>query len=294
MKDNPYVENVFAISPNSNNDQLSSFIRENNFDGLLVLVNDPLLSKVFNNLKKIPVRIGPLSKPKSIFQFTHPVIQKRSRSMFNEAEYNLELLKIFDPNINVQIKPKVYIQADEQKQLRTKFPDLFLDEKRIIIFHSGMAGSALNWNQNNYSTLLDKLSRLDIKIILTGNSVSEKERNQRLQDSVNKRNLFNFSGKLSLRELATLYSLSNIYIGPSTGPTHIANAVGLKVFSFYPPIKVQSKKRWQPYLGNSTIFSPDIPCDQKYKCIKQKCKHYYCMDLITVEEVFEAIKREVR
>ncbi len=44
-----------------------------------------------------------------------------------------------------------------------------------------------------------------------------------------------------------LISNASLFIGPSTGPTHIANALGIHTISIYSPIKVQSALRWSPF-----------------------------------------------
>ena len=294
LENNPFVKNIIAIKSKDSIDKIITKIKQYNFDTLLVLVNDSITTSLLPHLKSIPIRIGPLSKPKAFLNYSHPVLQKRSRSLQNEAEYNLELLKLFDPNINVQIKPKVYVGSTEKESLKKAYNHIQFDLRKTIIFHSGMSGSALNWSFNCYQKLLLMLTELNVNIILTGYSETEEKRNQKLLQQVKAKELvYNLTGELTLRDLIVLHALSDIFIGPSTGPTHIANASGLKIFSFYPPIQVQSKLRWQPYLADSNIFTPAVTCHQKYSCIKEKCSEFYCMDQISVLKVYESIYSEI-
>ena len=294
LENNPFVKSVIAINSGDSIDKTISEINPYKFDALLVLVNDPITTNLLPYLKSIPIKIGPLNKPKALIHYSHPALQKRSRSLQNEAEYNLKLLKIFDPNINVQIKPKVYVGSAEKALLKKAFVTIQFDKRKTIIFHSGMSGSALNWNFKYYQELFSKLAELDVNIILTGYSEIEEKRNDILLKQLRFQNfVYNLTGKLTLRDLIVLHSLSDVFIGPSTGPTHIANACGLKIFSFYPPIQVQSKQRWQPYLADSIIFTPRARCGQKYKCIREKCPEFYCMDQISVSEVYGSIYAEI-
>lgn len=294
LEHNPFVQNIISVKSTDSTKNICTKIIKENFDAIIVMVNDPFILKILPHLKSIPVRIGPLSKLKAFSLYTHPVIQKRSKSILNEAEYNLELLKIFDQKVNVQIKPKVYVENSEKDQLKRRLNYIQFEKRKTIIYHTGMSGSALNWDDQNYEILLTKLAKLDVNIVLTGYSESEKKRNIYLIEQLpNKKNIFDLTGQVILRELIVLHALSDIFVGPSTGPTHIANAAGLKIFSFYPPIKVQSKTRWQPYLANAKIFSPNVSCGQKYKCIENKCLDYDCMKLISVTEVFNAVQSEV-
>lgn len=250
------------------------------------------MRKLISKLQFIPIRIGPLSRPGVFFKLTHPVIQKRSRSVLNEAEYNLELLDIFGKKEFLPHRPTLYFADEEIIQTRAslasklqqaKLPELY------CVFHQGMSGSALNWREEHYASLLEEILQDGYSVILTGSTDSEQNQNQALsekfRDFLGDR-LFDLSGQLSLREFSILIKLAFIFIGPSTGPTHIANAVGTRIISFYPPVQVQTARRWGPYLADADVFTPVVDCGQKHKCIREKCVHYFCMDAITVEAVF--------
>ena len=49
---------------------------------------------------------------------------------------------------------------------------------------------------------------------------------------------------LSLKELAALLMLAKVFVGNSSGPIHIAAAVGTFVVGFYSPVRVESQTRW--------------------------------------------------
>ncbi len=293
LENNPFVDHIITVDePDSNPiDQTRSY----GFDSLLVLVNDPIIRNLLPHLKHIPVRVGPLSKPSVFFSYTHPVLQKRSRSLMNEAEYNLELLKIFGVSSETPHRPKLYFQEEEIQAFRSERSEILgeVNGDPLIIYHQGMGGSALNWSEKNYQTLLNGLLDCGYRVVLTGNGKEETERNIHLFKTLKPgyaNHLFNLTNVLSLRQLSLLIHLSDLFIGPSTGPTHLANAVGTEIISFYPPIQVQSTRRWGPYLSSSALYTPDVPCGQKYKCIKEKCPHFYCMDNIIPEDVLQQVK----
>jgi ADP-heptose:LPS heptosyltransferase len=118
LENNPFVDSIIAVdSPGS--DPLDE-IRPQEFDCLLVLVNDPIIRGLLPRLKDIPVRIGPLSKPSVFFSYTHPVFQKRSRSLMNEAEYNLELLEVLNLKSIDPARPKIYFRPGEIQGFRER------------------------------------------------------------------------------------------------------------------------------------------------------------------------------
>ena len=294
LDNNPYINGIITVDQPT--DKLLDEIRTGRFETLLVLVNDPVIRPLLPKLRFIPQRIGPLSSPSVFFAYTHPVIQKRSHARMNEAEYNLELLRIFGIEDTAATRPRLFLTEKEVESFKnSKLADIGLEQsaKQFIIFFQGMRGSALNWNKTNYQTLLQKILEKGIPAILTGTGLEEGESNRILFEDLSKKFpglLFDRTNAYSLRELSILISLAKVFIGPSTGPTHIANAVGTPLISFYSPVQVQSSIRWQPYLADSVIFSPDVACGQKFKCIGDKCRDFYCMDQITPESAFQAFQ----
>ncbi|MDH5561703.1 MAG: glycosyltransferase family 9 protein, partial [Deltaproteobacteria bacterium] len=240
LKNNPFVDQVITVDKKKSAGGSIQKIKEGRFDGLLVLVNDPLILKILPRLKSVPVRIGPSSKLSAFLRYTHPVVQKRSRSIKNEAEYNLELLEVFGLIADFQIKPKLYFDQAEVKGLKDKHSFLFKNPlQKKIVFHSGMKGSALNLKQERYEELLSWMLAEGYIVFLSGYESLELEANRnycRIFKDYENKQLFDLSGQLGLREYAVLISLSDLFIGPSTGPTHIANAAGTPLISFYPPI----------------------------------------------------------
>ncbi len=89
-----------------------------------------------------------------------------------------------------------------------------------------------------------------------------------------------------------MIKLASVFVSNSTGPIHIAGAVGTPVVGFYPPIKVMSPRRWGPYTENKAIFVPNVPFECE-KCVGKRCKFFDCMDMINIDDVLRAIKEKV-
>ncbi len=295
LKNNPFIDAVIPAHKDMDQESLLDKIKAGSFDALLVLVNDSFILELLPDLKHIPIRIGPLSKPSVVFHYSHPVIQKRSKSVKNEAEYNLELLKVLQIPVNYSIRPRLYLSEKETQAFLSKYKSHFAGigkEIKWVALHPGMNDSALNMESDFYSDLLSGLLNQDLFVWLTGGGKTEYQDNENLikgSSISDEPRVVNSSGLFDLRELAILFSLCSAYIGPSTGPTHIANAVGTPLVSFYPPIKVQSATRWQPYLSKGKIYSPDVACNQKFRCKDEKCRFYYCMDTIKANNVLEKV-----
>ena len=94
--------------------------------------------------------------------------------------------------------------------------------------------------------------------------------------------ILNFGGFLNLSELIALINKAGIFIANSTGPLHIAAALGKYTIGFYPNLLACSAKRWGPYTNKKIIFSPKNECSD---CGKEQCKSSKCMNTIQVAEV---------
>ena len=96
----------------------------------------------------------------------------------------------------------------------------------------------------------------------------------------------NLSGQLNLKELAALLERAALYISNSTGPLHMAVAVGTPVLGFYPQIPVMGPRRWGPYTTTARVLVPRKPADCS-QCRKRgtPCE---CMASISINEAFSA------
>ena len=61
-----------------------------------------------------------------------------------------------------------------------------------------------------------------------------------------------FSNGASILNTASIIDRADVYFGASTGPTHIAGALGKRIVAIYPNKKTQSITRWGVF-GNSNV-----------------------------------------
>jgi len=275
--------------------QLVQHLRDMNLRTALMLVYD---SEVLGIIKKagIKERFGPLTKMGGIFSYTKWQSQHRSKKDLHELEYNLALLKLlgikeeyFDTKINLPVQKSSVLTAFEKlRSIGFESP-----EHGYFIIHPCCGGSAKNWKYAYYAELANRLcAELNIPLVLTG---VEKESPvlASIKQHVRGAKVYNTAGLLSLKELIAVISEAKLFVGPSTGPMHIAVATGVPVTSIFSPVKVQSARRWGPYSCNkSIVVAPvNIECRGKLQCLGTKCEYYDCMDRISVDEVLEKAKK---
>lgn len=268
---------------------LVKMVRLHNFD-YGVLIHPQFFLAAVLAAARIPMRIGTGYRWYS-FLFTHKVYEHRKKNVKHEVDYNLNLLQPLGIksgsgrvtfSVPITIKEKIHELLIRQK---------ISFDKPIIVLHPGSGGSAMEWSIKNYQSLAERLVETrDAVIIVTGGN-EETALLQKFQEGC-RVPVTLLSGLLSLTELAALLQESSLVISNSTGPLHLAVAVGTQVIGLYPPIKLCSPVRWGPYGKDDSVIQPSVP---EFKSRSEALKiSPDCMDLITVDQVMEMAKRKLR
>lgn len=91
------------------------------------------------------------------------------------------------------------------------------------------------------------------------------------------------AGETSLQDLAVLLQRMDLMITNDSGPMHMAVAVGVPVVAIFGPTDPELTG---PYGDNNIIIKKSVKCKT---CFKKNCKLQECMNLITVEDVSQAV-----
>ncbi len=289
ISNNPFVDEYITYDPESTHHgfkgavALSKAIRRKRIDVAVELFMSfyPALAVRLAGIKRI---IGPGSRIYSYVLLNHVIQQHRKQSLYNEAAYNLMLLKPLGID-DMNIKPHVYL-SDNKDSCEKFLLNQGIKPFHYFSVHPGMGGSARNWSSDKYAMLINAMSsRYKLPVILTGSTVDNTLINEIIAKLADTMYVKNMCCILSIQQLKTVLFFSKAMIGPSTGPMHISAALGRPTVAIFSPVKAQSKTRWSPYLiDNLAIVEPDVLCDRHYSCDK-KCLHYNCMDAIKVEDV---------
>ncbi len=277
------IDEIMIYEPSESVFSLAKKIKQKKFD-LAVVVFPVFKIALALWLARVPVRVGTGYRLFS-FLFNRKVFEHRKYAEKHEVEYNLNLIKSIGVEVR-EVKFDIFIPESAFERVKQLLAEHGLSEGNYIIVHPGSKGSARDLKPSKFREIVKGLTMGGVKIILTG-SKSEKELVRYVGDGIE--NVFDFSGLLNLEELSALIKGAMVFISNSTGPIHIASALGTPVVGFYPPIRVMSPRRWGPYTNNKIIFIPNVPFECK-KCIGKRCKFYDCMDLINPDEVVNAIK----
>lgn len=280
----PYIDRVVKID-DYRQEELLEKIKYFNADIFIALYNDNFISKLAK-ASCARYRIGPISKISSFFAFNKGVFQKRSKSIKNEGEYNLDLIEKINPTL---FKEKFELNNDIiLKKENLDVASLFFSSKKIkdktLVVNPFMGGSAKNITDEQYVSLLKKLLNkiADLDIIIACH-IKEELRGENIIKLINSPRVFLFANGGSLLNLAAVIQKSKVYLGGSTGPTHIAGALKKDIVAIYPHKKTQSPLRWGTFTNpNISYVVPDE--------INQKTKEIYSDKFLTFSSYNEEIE----
>jgi len=270
--------------------QMIKVIREKKFDAVVVAKSSWRLALLFF-LARVPIRVGTGYRLYS-FLFNKKVYEHRKNGNKHELEYNLYLLSPLGVVPKEKIFPKLIVDEVAKEKIQT-----LLQQKNInatdslIIFHPGSGGSSRSWHWKNFGLLGKRIAEFpQVKILISG-GVKEKELMQNVANLIGEKAMV-LNETLSLKEFIALLSLAKLFIANSTGPLHLAAAVGKFTFGFFPQIPHLSSTRWGAYTENKIEFSPKNKSLDCKKCVSEnECE---CMNSISAEEVFNEIKSKLQ
>ncbi len=98
-----------------------------------------------------------------------------------------------------------------------------------------------------------------------------------------------FAGNLRVRQFAGLVAQCDLFLTNDTGPMHIAAAMHTPTVALFGP---GNHIRFQPLAPIHTTIRHHVPCNP-CKQFTDKCKNNICMKRITVDEVWETVRRKL-
>ena len=120
VKSLSYIDEVIKIDDYSEN-ELEKIVKQVGAEIFIALYSDKFVAKLAKK-SGAKWRVGPFSKLSSFFSYNRGVWQKRSKSVKNEAEYNLDLVRKADEKRYdevFEINTKIYLGEENIKAAET-------------------------------------------------------------------------------------------------------------------------------------------------------------------------------
>ncbi|MBK7310417.1 MAG: glycosyltransferase family 9 protein [Sphingobacteriaceae bacterium] len=207
----------------------------------------------------------------------------RKNSELHESQLNMKLLSFL--NIETNIDLKVIQECYGFSRVKPLGNELFvnlLDKQRTkVILHPKSKGSAKEWGLTNFSKLIQQLPKDKFQIFVSGT----KEDGLQLENFIKENpSAIDITGKLSLDEFISFINLCDVLVAASTGPLHIAAALGKKAIGLYSPKRPIHPGRWAPVGKDAHALVFDENCENCKS--KRDCN---CIEKIEVQNLYICI-----
>lgn len=256
------------------------------YDAALILQFQTALAAMLRGCG-IPRRYGPLSRWSSWWLLNRGVLQSRSRVRRHERDYNVDLARRLAGGEAPAPDPQLWLQpAQREAGLRLRAQEA-PDAQVLALVHPASGGSALDWEPSRFAAVANELAgRPGWTVLLTG-SHHDRLVIDRVAPHLDPR-VKVVAERYPLREFLGLLSASEVIIAPSTGPLHMAAALGLAAVGIYPPAPTMSPRRWGPLGPWSRALVPPVDCPSRRHCLHDRCLLHNCLAGVRVQDVVAA------
>jgi heptosyltransferase-3 len=253
-------------------------IKELNADLIIHIFPRPAIARLAKKAG-IRERLGTTNRFYHWYTCNKLIRLSRRKSSLHEAQLNLKLIESITGSGIIPLKEisKLY-GFTKTEPLDSEFARLTDNNKKNVILHPKSKGSAREWGVENFIKLIALLPEDRYKIFISGT----KEEGDLIRGSgiFNAGHVTDLSGKMSLGQLMSFIKNCDSLVAASTGPLHLAAALGIKAIGIYPPIKPMHPGRWAPIGEQASFVVKEEDCEDCRK--KGPC---HCMEEITAADI---------
>ncbi len=287
----PYIDELLVVDL-KNKDKglrgllnLARVLRKKNFDLVIDLQNNRA-SHLLSFLSLSIARYGYDNK-KFAFLINHRI--KGDKSAIDPVTHQFRVLKMLGIDLRDN-RLELWPSKDDEEYVDNLLSGEWLSaDQKIIGININASKRWLTkcWPKGHIVKLCDELGLRNIRVVVTGTELDAAEA-AALSAKVKNTKIINACAKTTVNQLSCLIKRCSLYISADSSPLHIAAAVNVPVIAFFGPT---DPARHMPPAKKYTIIRRDLPCSP---CYKPKCRHKKCMDMITVDEVLDAIDKMIK
>ncbi len=210
----------------------------------------------------------------------------------HDVERNLALLKVFgvdNPSRDLWLKaePETVQRVTDRLSKAGVHPF-----DKLVGINAGSVWATKRWIPEGFAAVADRLIRdAGVKVVFIGGPKDAETMQQIL--SFMKEKPINWVGETSLKELIAVIGRSQTFLTNDSGPLHIAVAARVPTVAIFGP--TTRELGFFPYGSGHVVLEKDLPCRPCSLHGQDRCplEHFQCMKLITPEEVFTAVQKQL-
>ncbi len=286
VEGHPALDEVFVLPRKPGNREFLAYIwqlRRERYDVLIDFHGGPraFLLSLFTRAR---IKIGYKIKYKR-FAYDIRVPREPEQGYWHSVENHFQMVKALNENTGaipaLSLPPVKESEKDNVDQYLSQF---HLQGRPFLVLHIGAGNRFRDWGEDNLGLLLQNFAQIqDTAVVLIGGPEDlEKEKRLLAVDQVR---LFSLVAKLGLREVKELISRAVLFVGPDSGPMHIAATTSTPIVAYFGPTLPANFAPWQ---AKALLLEKDFDCRP---CPQRDCLHqdFRCLQSITPEDVTRAV-----
>ena len=260
-----------------------TFLSHVNADAIVHVFPRPDIAAA-SKAANIHFRIGTTNRLYHWWTCNRLIPSGRKNSDLHEAQLNVKLLRPF--GITNSFHPealKNYLGLKKTIPLPEVLLRFLSKDKFNLLLHPKSNTSAREWSLENYRELILMLPPEKFNPIVTGTN-KEKELMKEWLSAL-PQHVQDATGRMSLHELISFIGHADGLVAASTGPLHIAGALGKHALGIYSPIRPMHPGRWAA-IGDRAEF---LVATKTCSSCRTKPTLCHCMNEISPKQVAERI-----
>jgi heptosyltransferase-1 len=292
VEGNPAIDATVLIPPHQ---RLASFLglvrrlRRERFDIAIDFHGGPRASRIAW-LCGARLKVGYELKHKG-FIYDVRVPRSREGAPIHSVENHLNLVRaagidVREPWPGLTLPPA---RLEEAGRIEELWAGRGLAGKSAVVLHVGAGNAFRDWGAQNLTDLALRLAALpEVRVALIGSAEDRPRAEQIGSRSGNA--VVSLAGELNLIELREAIARARLFVGPDSGPMHIAASTPTPIVALFGPNLAEYNAPWK---ARATVIERKLDCRP---CKQRACPtgDLRCLLGITVEEVFEACRRALQ
>jgi ADP-heptose:LPS heptosyltransferase len=318
VEGNPHIDRVIAIPAKQGTGDFARFVRElrrKSYDVIVDLHGGPRASRI-TWLAKGKLKVGYKLKYKNwIYDVRVP--RSAGSGPIHSVENHLNLVRV--SGIEVESPPpRLHLpeaKAEEKAKIDRLWAENGLGGSKVVVLHVGAGNEFRDWGEQNLAALAGKMAQAPgLRVVLAG-AEADRARAERIAAGCGKAaeragtaapvhpvddpicnapriaggeraTVLSLAGKINLIELREVIARAALYVGPDSGPMHIAATTRTPIVALFGPTLPANFSPWQ---AEAAIVQKDLACRP---CKQRECvtRDFRCLQRITVEDVLAAVR----
>ncbi len=264
--------------------KLTRELRARNFDAAILLQN-AVEAAIIARLANIPIRAGYSTDARGVL-LTHAVTRSAQIRKVHQSLYYLEMLKALgfrSPGRTARIALAEEDRLSAERRLREYG---IAHRKPVIGMAPGAAyGPAKRWIPARFAAVADRLiGRFSCPVMLFGGA-GDRMITEAVQSAAQSP-FVDIAGRTNLREAIALIARCDLFITNDSGLMHVAGALDVPTVAIFGSTNPLTTS---PPGERTVIVRKAVDCSP---CLKKECPtDFRCMELVTVEEIFDVSLR---